>query len=1261
MKDKQLCDHRKRLYKWTLISTGLVGALPWAYSQDADDEGEIFELSPFSVEASSDTGYRASRTLAGGRTATEIKDVGTSIEVLTKDYLDDVGATNIEEFMQYTTGGEVGGSAGNITGFGETQTGDASTTAARANPSANVRVRGIAAPDSVRNYYKTSIPMETYNTDRIDINRGANSMLFGLGSPAGLINSNYQKAVMNDKSKINFDFDSEGSVRTALNFNRELVDGKLAVRVAALRNRKKYHQNPSYRDDDRIYGAITFKPLENTTLRAHFEDGEVYGNAPDTLLPSHAIDSFIEYRTPVDVFYNLQTFGDSAGPDAEQYAALTPEEQARFVDPDSDAALAIGGSRMFGFATVYDGANGSDPSFAFRPQFNSGWIEEGNSFWDPEGTNMVNGDAPEMQFYRNMRNVTGTTGPAQGFTDLETFNFAEENFGGNTDFYSHDFRTYNVALEQLFLNGQVGFEIGYDFEEKENASMANFNGWKGEFQIDINQTLLLPATNADGTFKTDAEGNVVSEVMANPNFGRPYYLSESTRSASFEERETYRATAFARYDFEDKHDNFLKWLGSHTVTGLFDKSSEKNRTANTMLSTYSDDFNLPWSAGATGTESPSHGYRRTSKMVYMGPAIQTYINDPFNPETPISMSDIIIQASDANLLDLNPTAPLTFWNLGPDAEGANWTHLDLTEDEMMLTPELNHGSTHPNNYGTEPEWYTGDRLEYWDTGTLGATWVPSTNRTRKTVVESVAINLQSKFFNDSLVANIGYREDTVDNYLNTSMLSNHLLTQTGYDAATVAEQESVPADLVGALPESYVGNYASAASPEYFRYTDGELSVFDKGPTGEGSIGYNGVYHVPNDLGFVKLPDGFGLSLHYNYSKNFVPDASRNTFVIGQNGADYSFETLSSPIGETEDFGFTISLGNKFTARINKFETSIQDNTTAVLGNTLNALVDFATRAHVWANYDITQLDPNGSGVIDVDANGDPHRWAGNERYDVARTYQMRDATQWVVDDGWMPSRIEEGYLILRENGSGWTKNGSFPGLTDTEDRVSRGYELNMTYNPTRNWRIALNGSQLESVSSNVGPVIANVMDRFFEDYEKIKTFTYWEAADTNYNKNAAVSRWLEPRVSTYYQYKLQEGKETNETREWSANMVTNYKFTEGRFKGFSVGAAVRWRSEGVLGYPMKEYNVNEDTVIEVPDVDNPYRGSASFNVDFNAGYTTKIMNDKVRYTTRLHLKNINNLSSDNLTTVRVNEFGDAATVRWDAPLEIRLSNSFDF
>ena len=62
---------------------------------------EVIELSPFTVTTTKDTGYFAQNTLAGSRMNTNLGDLGASISVYTREFLDDIGATNANELLIY--------------------------------------------------------------------------------------------------------------------------------------------------------------------------------------------------------------------------------------------------------------------------------------------------------------------------------------------------------------------------------------------------------------------------------------------------------------------------------------------------------------------------------------------------------------------------------------------------------------------------------------------------------------------------------------------------------------------------------------------------------------------------------------------------------------------------------------------------------------------------------------------------------------------------------------------------------------------------------------------------------------------------------------------------------------------------------------------------------------------------------------------------------------------------------------------------------
>jgi outer membrane receptor protein involved in Fe transport len=158
-------------------------------------EDKPLELSPFTVTTEKDTGYFAENTLAGSRLNTNIADIAASITVVTKQQMDDSASTNINDVFRYEANTEgsstytpynTDGRGTNKDTIGGYTLGNDGTTITNAQSN---RVRGLSAPDAALNYYPTNnrIPFDSYNTQSIEIARGPNSLLFGLGSPAGIV------------------------------------------------------------------------------------------------------------------------------------------------------------------------------------------------------------------------------------------------------------------------------------------------------------------------------------------------------------------------------------------------------------------------------------------------------------------------------------------------------------------------------------------------------------------------------------------------------------------------------------------------------------------------------------------------------------------------------------------------------------------------------------------------------------------------------------------------------------------------------------------------------------------------------------------------------------------------------------------------------------------------------------------------------------------------------------------------------------------
>ncbi len=697
---------------------------------------ETVKLSPFVVEEGREAGYYASQTLSGGRLKQELEDIGASIQIVTKELMEDIGATGVEELFQYTTSTEVGGILGNFTGSVDGQVPGATTTNdARRDPEGTSRIRGLPGPDRTRNFFLTDIPFDSYNTDRVDINRGANSFLFGLGSPSGLINNGMAQARFKDENEVGSRVGSGGknlSYRASFNLNRIVVRDRLAIHVAGLTDRTQYRQEPTHKNDDRQYGAFTFRPFRHsrTVIRAHLENGRIRGNAPDVLLPQQTLNTFLTDpvvgRLSINVYDNIQRFNHPEGPTQAQYNALSAAEKQRYVvrnTPQTDS-LAISQWGPGSWGLVYDGRNGSEPSFGYIDQYSGAIYLRGDPFWNRANTGSV---VPYGVYHGDIFQTKGPGWSKQGFTDLETFDFSRANLGWDNDYYTRDFFNYNGTLEQTLWEGKGGFEVTFDFQDIYSTNFTAFNSGINTIRIDINETLMLPA---DPNYLQT--GNATP--MPNPNYGRPFILSKSASTALDRQREAARLTGFIRHDFADNVGRgwLGRLLGRHTLTMLADKYRLDEQTTSYGAKAFGDpDPGIH--QGPAGARSVSNGSRNVPNYSYIGPVQPEAFTNPA-----FTLRDFILQPAKYQLHRPDDyTINMLTWNLGPDAATA------------VGNARLNGN-------------------ERWVDTVFAPRDTPISSTLQRTKVTSFALNNQSFFLDDILVVNTGYREDTVRNQLNNT-------------------------------------------------------------------------------------------------------------------------------------------------------------------------------------------------------------------------------------------------------------------------------------------------------------------------------------------------------------------------------------------------------------------------------------------------------------------------------------------------------------
>ncbi len=261
---------------------------------------EVLQLSPFVVDAEKDQGYQAATTLAGSRVRTELKDVSQSITVLTKAFLDDLGAANVNDVLAYTVGAE-GSRSFTASWLG----GDANrpTDGLAINPTTGNRIRGLGAADIKRDYFSSighRAGFDSYNIDEVTIVRGPNSILAGVGSASGIINHSPQLAGLSKShNSVSYEIGSYGNQRATLNSNYVAVPDVLAFRVAGLWGDYAFRQKPAFGHDKRIYFTTTYKPWKSTTVRASYEVVKLHSNWPNSITPEDGVSQWIALGKPI--------------------------------------------------------------------------------------------------------------------------------------------------------------------------------------------------------------------------------------------------------------------------------------------------------------------------------------------------------------------------------------------------------------------------------------------------------------------------------------------------------------------------------------------------------------------------------------------------------------------------------------------------------------------------------------------------------------------------------------------------------------------------------------------------------------------------------------------------------------------------------------------------------------------------------------------------------------------------------------------------
>jgi len=1205
----------------TLTLAQTVPAAPAA--APSSDQETTFTLDPFTV-TSEQEGYKAVDTLAGGRVRTNLADTPSSISVVTKKLMDDLAVTNAQNLLIYTNNTEVAGLGGNFSGTTSRGLGSTGEGALLAAPQNQTRARGIAALDNTRNYFLTDIPWDGYNISRVDISRGPNSFLFGFGSPSGISNVATNDAQYADKFKFEARYGIYGSTRETLDFNKVLVPSEAAIRLDMVNDNEIYEQKPAYNHSKRVYGAVRLDPhfLETDSshfkLTANFERGDVKSNNPRTIPPTDYVTGYLNDPAASKTGYNpwvVQQDGNGYTPQYSPYmghGSLANEFQwsnslTYFWNPDG--SLQKAGQAEF---TAPTGNNyGANASTGLNNQYfvhSVGYAAAAaasNYAWRLTHGGDVGAidqaDTPFKGAYFGTVSYLDKT-----LSDPTIFDYIHKLIDGNNKREWQNWSAYSVSLTESLFRDRLSIQAVADHQSFRNGQEDRLDNTV--IALDLDSNLL--------TYPTWINGG-----EANPNVGRPaLYGGTGNGNQEQTKRDNYQVTAAYNLDFE--RDFGMKGplasiLGHQDFTGLVGSYRDQDYKLSYKLAGVDHAWNVAYN-GSTATKLSDNGFNWTA---YIGPSLlgttgagANLSNLGFN-NTPIPANVTGYSKTWTAGSSVNPNDP---WNITVPAY--------LLPDGTMSAPQ-NLALTQADN----PANYQGYSVTQ-----MGTVLNPANNmdllRTGASLSEqkitSKAVMYQGHFWDDTIIPTIGYRRDRTRQRANA------------------------------AVADPVTGLY-----PDIHEITDAGVTSTTN------STSYGVAIHLPKAIK-KKLPEGTDVSLYYFHGNNETP-----TVRYGIDGAQ-----LPNEKGKTDDYSIQFDgFNDRVTVRLTYFKT-IDTTAPASYGQPLGNGVGWLLQSlPAWtlsmASYGIAASEMGADGLKAVGADGNSWYWQwGIDHPDVtaqiAKVLQGQFAAAYpqswwdAYNNNVDMAAVKAGDWLHVVKGTNqplaWniygtsTIHGQYP-IID-QDVQSKGFEIEATIRPLKNWELTFNGSSASAEQTKLGQHTIDQMDAMASLWldSPLGLTAEW-GSFTSYG---TMKRQF---ITTLYgPYLTQRALTGTQQPEWSKlkfNIISNYTFDRGFAKGLNVGGAYRWEDRRILGYGVSQQQIFGGTYW-IADVHQPLWSPTESHFDLWVGYEHKLT-AKLNWKIQLNLTNVG--EKVHLVPISVEPDGSTAQARIANGQEWALTNTITF
>lgn len=501
------------------------------------ERDEIIKLSPF--EVTEDTrGYYAANAMSGTRLNSKLEDLAAAISVVTKEQMQDFGLLDMNDIFNYEANTE---GTGNYTDFDFNLSG-MPVDNVQMDPQVANRIRGLKNANTTVGNFETSgrTPIDPINIDAAEISRGPNSSIFGIGSPAGTLNTVPAAAnLRRDSTIVSVRADTRDGWRLTADLNRVLMKDTLAVRGSVVKQHDGFELKPSGFDTVRYNGMVRFHPFKRTTLSASYEYYQAHGNRPNAVPPRDGISGWLAAGAP--------TWDPITATARINGVVVTTNA----LQSDSTGLKAY--ITQNGLELLAQGAGSGPNAAGFNTPIVQGQTQRRlmTARVDPSG---VLAAQPLLPDYPTISD--------RSLYDWSSLNIAAQNR------FQDESNMMKVLLEQgVFetarqrLDLQFGWfrELSDRYKRDQMGGASASQGFSSRLSIDMNERLL------DG--------------QPNPYFLRPYIYPGNPMTFWMPlDRNTYRGQLAYAVDMR-RETGIVRWLGMHRVSGYAEYKDIKSRRA----------------------------------------------------------------------------------------------------------------------------------------------------------------------------------------------------------------------------------------------------------------------------------------------------------------------------------------------------------------------------------------------------------------------------------------------------------------------------------------------------------------------------------------------------------------------------------------------------------------------------------------------------------------------------------------------------------